>query len=257
LKKPFLLSTLLLIVLATTVLADWQDQERCQVRTACNIQRLLINDSGLNITGASCNMTIRNTTTLLVNEASMTELSGGFYNYTFTPNSTGFYPAVMKCSYAGDLAISDVSFTAAKKEVWSALFELAVPLVMLAISASCLAGYFLYRKDAKETLTGETIKHGLLMLCFALFLVAIISVKHVTDFENDTGNATLTGLSNLVGVVYIAALWLTVGLIMWAGTSLLMKGAQLIRKQALEKREKDENLFQDFTPDDNDFKGGP
>jgi hypothetical protein len=181
----------------------------------------------------------------------MLEISSGYYATNFTPNNTGLYPSTIQCAFNGQTAIADLTFTAERGVSTFMGFEIAIPLVMLTISIASIAGFFAYKKE-RPTLTDETVRHGLLIMCFVFFLVSIIAVKHLTDFENSNNNATLTNLSNLVEKVYIGVLWITVGLIMWAGISLVMKGAVLIKSQALEKKKKDEELFQDFHPDEGD-----
>lgn len=243
LKKQIAIWTLMLLTLIASALADWQDQDRCQVSTACNIERTLVDSLLAPLSGASCNITISNTTTLLISAAPMTDLGTGIYNYTFRPNATGTYPSRMFCSALNQTSVQDLTFTAAKKEAWSQVFELAIPAVFLAIAFSCLAGYFAFKPD-RQTLSTVTVRNSLLALTFVFILVSIIAIKHIIDYENDVGNATLTALSNLTQTIYVGSLWATVGIIMWIGVVLVMQGADLIRKQATEKRGRDEQLFE-------------
>jgi hypothetical protein len=195
-KKALLI--VIVILLAPQVLADWQDSDNCQVFTACNIQRLLTNNSFSPISGASCNITIRNETAILLANQTMSSIGGGYYNYSFTPNNTGIYPSSMLCAFGTELAIQDVSFVAQNFTEGNGMIAFIIILPLLFGLLLILGAAYL--SDEHKIL--RIFSYGLSFVFFwASAHWATISLQRFyvfTELQNALANATYW-----IGIIFV------------------------------------------------------
>jgi hypothetical protein len=76
-----------------------------------------------------CNITISNSTTVLINNALMST-QNSLKNYSFMPNSTGIYPSMMVCVHGLVTNVKDLTFFANPEEVTDLIgFIIFLPLL--------------------------------------------------------------------------------------------------------------------------------
>lgn len=210
-KKAIMLAVFIAL-LSTTVLADWQSPNNCVVRTSCNLQRLVLNNNLTNISGANCYATIRNSTTTLLNNASMYEIEAGFYALNFTPNNTGNYPSSMRCAFNGQEALSDLTFVAKQGVSTFMGFEISIPFALLIIglivgSFSVWLGNKIKLMSFKLLVYGAGI--GLALLMLAGTFATLDRILSYTD----SSSADLLAIKEVLIPFYTGLSWLGMGFI--------------------------------------------
>lgn len=79
-----------------------------------------------------------------------------------------------------------------------------------------------------------TLQHALILGATLFVLVGTITIKHLIDYENTASNATLTSLSNLIGVVYVGFVWITVAVVATIVISFAIRAILLFKENAME-----------------------
>ena len=88
--------------------------QRFEPNSTSTLGEFLFDDNYSATTSPSCTMTIRDTSgNVLVNGATMSTSTGGWYSYTFyTPSTQGLYRSIMSCGTSTDSSLisTDKSF---------------------------------------------------------------------------------------------------------------------------------------------------
>ncbi len=88
---------ILIVLLAQTVYADKGLIEVYKPDVIFDLSLHLTNSTG-DVTGATCNIQIRNETFLVLEDSVMNEIGGGWYNFTYNTSTTGKYLCRQNCT---------------------------------------------------------------------------------------------------------------------------------------------------------------
>lgn len=90
---------ILMIILMSVGAMSWLDNDRCEVNTDCEIGDMVVNasDQSQVYAGASCNLTVSNSSNYRLVFAEMINLSNGYHYFNLNNETPGFYSVDMLC----------------------------------------------------------------------------------------------------------------------------------------------------------------
>lgn len=200
---------LVLLLFPIGVRGEWVGGNgwECQLRTNCTVARQLLDVNLQPVNNASCTIQVMNgSSMILLLNSSLGNATYGFYNYTNSYNSTGLYPATVRCVFDGNLTVFDATFLVVQGEAVS--WQTSVVLTILGMSSFLILLSWYYKKNSSNHLLKIVLKNFSILISFVLILALIQAARLILLQANEVVNsASVTGIYNILGSIYVGFLW--------------------------------------------------
>lgn len=169
------------------------------------------------VLGADCNVQIRNESFGVIQDATMNEIGGGWYNYTYNQSKIGKYFCRQNCTQGTFYVANTCDFIIAGEE------NMPIAIILAVIFVIIVYFFLLINLFTERTFT----EHGLIKLLFFMvaFWILLLPVN-MAILYNDFNGGPASVTANLE-VLYLIMIWLNwfimVYFILWFIVQMLRK----------------------------------
>lgn len=175
---------ILLIILLPIVMADEGDIETFRPREIFDLSIHVSNKTG-DVTGAICAIQIRNESFTVIENSNMTDIGGGWYNFTYNTSKTGKYFCRQNCTQGTLHVANTCDFIIAGSE------QMPIAVILTIIFVITVYFFILIKLFTERQFT----EHGMIKLLFymtAFWIILLplnIAIQY-NDFEGGPGVVT-------------------------------------------------------------------
>lgn len=190
----------MIILLSFPVLADFENYQTCKINTNCSVNSFVVNNTNpiqfLNASG-NCTITLYNSTDYtqkLLNNATMSLITTGFYSYNVSLSQTGLHPAYIQCGGTDIDDTKEVSIIGTISDSWS----IGIILTLLGI-----IGILTYL-----SLKLENIHYPIKLLMFTITFALLIVTVNVGRLIVEEQSPTSTNIISMLDTVHFALIFI-------------------------------------------------
>jgi len=193
---------LFLILISATVYAAKGEIEVYRPAEVFDLGVHLTNVTG-DVTGATCNVQIRNESYAVLDNFVMEEIGGGFYNATYNTSRVGKYFCRQNCTQGTFFVAETCDFVIESEE------NLAIAITLLLVFV--ISGYFiLIILMTRETFSVHgAIKTGLILMTIWFLLIPMDAAIKINDKAGDFG------ISSTLEMMFSILIYLNVGITLY------------------------------------------
>ncbi len=188
---------ILLIFLLPTVMADEGDIEIFKPKEVFDLSIHATNKTG-DVTGATCNIQIRNESFGQIINENMTDIGGGWYNFTYNTSRLGKYFCRQNCTQ-GELFIANTcDFIIAGDK------QMPISVILTVIFVISVYFLVLIRLFSEREFT----EHGMVKLLFHLlaFWILLLPINMAIQYNNFNGGPVV--VTEHLELLYQIMVWL-------------------------------------------------
>ncbi len=211
-----ILLILLIIMLATVTIANEGEIETYKPREIMDLSIHLTNTTG-EVTGAVCQVEIRNETYGVIFNTTLNEINGGWYNGTYNQSRIGKYFCRQNCT-KGNLFTADTCDFIIEGDA-----QMPIAVILTVIFVIIFYFFIMIKLFTGRDFT----EHGLITLLFLMiaFWILLLPLNMAIQYNDDGGGPTaVTNYLNLLYKIMVYLNWfITIYFILWLVVQILKK----------------------------------
>lgn len=185
-----------IILFATIVIADKGQIETYKPREIFDLGIHLSNDTG-DVLGALCQIQIRNESYEDILSATLNEIGGGWYNYTYNTSKTGKYFCRQNCTYGTLFAAETCDFIIKGDE--------NMPIAVILTLALIVFVYLWFIRSLNQDILSQ---HGLIKSAIFLFVFWFLLIPLNIQIESMGNEGATTSMISMISVVHTVMIYL-------------------------------------------------
>ena len=211
---------ILLILFLPIVMADQGEIEIYKPREILDLSIHLSNITGV-VTGAICQVEVRNNTYGVIANITLNEINGGWYNGTYNTSRTGKYFCRQNCTKGGLFVAGTCDF------VIEGDTQMPIAIILTIIFVITIYFFVMIQLFTAREFT----EHGLIKLLFLMlvFWVLLLPINIAVQYNDDNGGpAGVTDHLNLLYTLMVYLNWfITFYFFLWFIIQMIKKVANL------------------------------